>query len=175
MPVMRDEDHGNAEPALWRREGAFIAPRPGLWDWLRDPHAVAAMLGAVPAWAGLALFAGGHMSAPSTVASWLSLVGVHPLVEEVLFRGLLHGQLLRLTRGGRAGEITLANIGTTMAFVMVHLAVQPAPWAIAVAAPSLVLGHLRERFASVLPAIVMHAYYNAGFGLIAWWLHQDAL
>ena len=39
---------------------------------------------------------------------------------------------------------------------------------VAVAVPSLVLGHLRERFASVWPAVGVHAVYNAGFGLIAW-------
>ena len=45
-------------------------------------------------------------------------------------------------------------------------------WALAVALPSLVFGHLRERFSSVLPAILMHVTYNAGFALTAWWAHR---
>ncbi|HUW00197.1 MAG TPA: CPBP family glutamic-type intramembrane protease [Gallionella sp.] len=36
------------------------------------------------------------------------------------------------------------------------------------AGPSLVLGHLRERLGSVWPAMLVHAVYNAGFGLTAW-------
>ncbi|WP_187272118.1 CPBP family glutamic-type intramembrane protease [Zeimonas arvi] len=34
-------------------------------------------------------------------------------------------------------------------------------------APSLIFGHLRERFDSVWPAVAMHALYNAGFGIAA--------
>ena len=39
--------------------------------------------------------------------------------------------------------------------------------ALATAAPSLLLVHLRERFGSVLPAMFVHAFFNAGFGLVA--------
>jgi membrane protease YdiL (CAAX protease family) len=59
----------------------------------------------------------------------------------------------------------------TVAFVLLHLRAQPLAWALAVAAPSLVFGHLRERFGSVWPAVLVHAVYNAGFGLTAWWGH----
>ena len=68
----------------------------------------------------------------------------------------------------------IANTATTLVFVVVHLPAQPAAWAVAVAVPSLVFGHLRERFGSVLPAVAMHAYYNAGFGLVAWLLRDAA-
>jgi Type II CAAX prenyl endopeptidase Rce1-like len=49
-----------------------------------------------------------------------------------------------------------------------HLFAQPMLWTVSAAAPSMVLGHLRERFGSLLPVILLHAYYNAGFALSAW-------
>ncbi len=61
-----------------------------------------------------------------------------------------------------------ANGLTTLAFVAAHLPAQPMAWALAVAVPSLVLGHLRERFASVWPAVWLHMVYNAGFSGAAW-------
>ncbi len=45
-----------------------------------------------------------------------------------------------------------------------HVGTQPLGWALAVAIPSLVFGHLRERFGSVWPAVIVHIVYNAGFG-----------
>jgi hypothetical protein len=30
---------------------------------------------------------------------------------------------------------------------------------------------MRERFGSVWPAVFVHAIYNAGFALAAWWVH----
>ena len=92
--------------------------------------------------------------------------------EELLFRGVLQGEALRLTtRDGptlRLGPLSLANVLVTLAFVALHMRAQPLAWALAVAVPSLVFGHLRERFASVWPAVLVHVVYNAGFGLAAW-------
>ncbi len=66
---------------------------------------------------------------------------------------------------------TLANLWTTAGFVALHFAAQPPGWALAVALPSLVFGHIRERFGSVVPAITLHALYNAGFAVVALWVH----
>ena len=65
------------------------------------------------------------------------------------------------------GPVTLANALVSVAFVLLHLRAQPLAWALAVAGPSLVLGHLRERFGSVWPAMLVHALYNVGFGFTA--------
>jgi membrane protease YdiL (CAAX protease family) len=128
---------------------------------------VVALLGALPALLLLATLAGERMAPPATTPAWIAWLLVQPVAEECVFRGLLQGQLLRLTSRRRAGPVTLANALATGAFVLAHLAVQPVPWALAVAVPSLVFGHLRERFASVVPAIVLHAAYNAGFAGLA--------
>lgn len=154
------------------QECGLTRPGPGWWTWLGDAHAVAALLAALPVWLALGLAVGGQMYLPVGWAAWMSLILVQPAAEELVFRGVLQGQLLRLSRARRAGPFTLANLATTLGFVGMHLLVQPPAWALAVALPSLVFGHLRERFASVMPAMLLHACYNAGFGLVAWWVHR---
>lgn len=137
-----------------------------------DTHLALALLAAPPVWFALFLWAQPSMRVPQGVWVWCSLVLVQPCVEEWVFRGLLQGQALRLTtrhgQPARLGPITSANALVTLVFVALHLMAQPVVWAVAVAVPSLVLGHLRERFHSVWPAVFVHATYNAGFGLVAW-------
>ncbi len=147
-------------------------PRPRVLGWPPDGQLLLAMAAALPVWLLLGLTMGPAMTLPATVWAWASLLLVQPLLEELVFRGLLQGQALAwLQREGRAmrlGPLTLANGLVTLAFVALHLRAQPLAWALAVAVPSLVFGHLRERFASVWPAVGLHAFYNAGFGLTAW-------
>jgi membrane protease YdiL (CAAX protease family) len=111
------------------------------------------------------------MYLPAGLVSWLSFALWQPLIEEVVFRGILQGQALRLwTRNGeprRLGPITLANLLVTLAFVALHLRVQPLAWALAVSVPSLVFGHLRERMSSVWPAVLVHSIYNTAFAVTA--------
>ena len=147
-------------------------PGPGWWAWLRDTHAMLALLAAVPVWLALALWAGAYMRYPAGMWAWASLLLVQPVLEELVFRGILQGQALRLMalngEPRRLGPVTLANVLVTVGFVALHLRAQPLAWALAVAGPSLVLGHLRERLGSVWPAMLVHVIYNAGFGLTAW-------
>jgi uncharacterized protein len=147
-------------------------PGPAWFQWLGDSHFVFAALAAAPAWVALAYLAGERMRADMAIAALVSLVVVQPVIEELVFRGALQGYLLERGFARRIGPVSLANLGTTAAFVALHFATQPAAWAIAVTAPSLVFGHLRERFGSVLPAIAMHSLYNAGFAATAWWVHR---
>lgn len=156
----------------WAHEAGLGWPQPRLWRWPPDAHLAAALALALPAWGVLGLTVGQAMYLPVTVWAWASLVLVQPLLEELVFRGLLQGQALAwLQRGGQPmclGPLTLANVLVSIAFVALHLSAQPLAWALAVVLPSLVFGHLRERFASVWPAVGLHMFYNAGFGLTAW-------
>ncbi|MDE2418562.1 MAG: JDVT-CTERM system CAAX-type protease [Burkholderiales bacterium] len=156
------------------QECGFTWPRPGVWSWPPDAHIALALLVALPVWGALGLFLGPHLRAPAGWLAWVSLVLVQPLLEELVFRGLLQGQALRLVSANgqprRLGPLTMANMLVTLGFVALHLRAQPLAWALAVALPSLVLGHLRERTGSVWPAVLVHAFYNAGFGLTAWLL-----
>jgi hypothetical protein len=153
-------------------ESGLTRPQPPLRAWPPDAHLALALLAAIPVWLALAVWAGPHMRVPLGLWAWVSLVAVQPLLEELVFRGILQGQALAwLGHQGkprRLGPLTWANVLVTLAFVLLHLRAQPLAWALAVAVPSLVLGHLRERFASVWPAVGVHAVYNAGFGLTAW-------
>jgi hypothetical protein len=82
------------------RHGAFLfldRPRAALIRWPPDAHLVLALALAVPVWAALGLLAGPHMYLPSGWTGWLSFALAYPLVEELLFRGILQGELLRLT------------------------------------------------------------------------------
>jgi membrane protease YdiL (CAAX protease family) len=161
----------SSHPTL-ARECGLQRPGPGWWAWLRDTHAMLALLAAVPVWLALALWAGAYMRYPTGVWAWASLLLVQPVLEELVFRGILQGQALRLMalngEPRRLGPVTLANVLVTVGFVALHLRSQPLAWALAVAGPSLVLGHLRERLGSVWPAMLVHVIYNAGFGLTAW-------
>jgi membrane protease YdiL (CAAX protease family) len=168
MPILPDQ---SSHPTLVRECG-LQRPRQGWWAWLRDTHAILALLAAVPVWLALALWAGAYMRYPAGMWAWGSLLLVQPVLEELVFRGILQGQALRLMalngEPRRLGPVTLANVLVTVGFVALHLRAQPLAWALAVAGPSLVLGHLRERLGSVWPAMLVHVIYNAGFGLTAW-------
>lgn len=101
--------------------------------------------------------------------SWLLLLGFtlwQPLVEELLFRGLVQGQLLRLSRGGRARYgVTPANAITSLLFTSLHFFHHPPLWAAAVIVPSVLFGYFRERHHSVYPAVALHVLFNGGYAL----------
>ncbi|MDF0667025.1 MAG: JDVT-CTERM system glutamic-type intramembrane protease [Nitrospira sp.] len=93
-----------------------------------------------------------------SVAVW------YPLWEELLFRGLLQGELIE--RGwirpwlcGLSG----ANISVSLFFAVFHLWSHRPIWAVLVFFPSLVFGLLRDRFGSTVPSILMHMWYNGGY------------
>lgn len=151
-----------------REDCGLVAPCPSPWAWPPDVHLVVAIVAAVPVWLALGIFAGERLRVPASAFAWVSLVLIQPLLEELVLRGVLQGQLLRLTRRRRLGPVSVANVVTTAVFVALHVPTQHLGWALAVAPPSLVFGHLRERFASVWPAVAMHGLYNAGLGLTAW-------
>lgn len=162
-------------PSLWQTAG-LQAPQPAPWRWPPDAALALALLAAVPVWVLLGALVGPAMRVPLGWWAWLSLVAVQPLLEELVFRGVLQGLALEtLARQGRPlrwGPLTLANALVSLGFVLLHLRAQPLAWALAVLGPSLLLGWLRERYTSVWPSVLVHAVYNAGFGLTAWWVQR---
>lgn len=103
---------------------------------------------------------------PTLLSGWLLLrfILVQPIVEEIVFRGMMLGWLQgKLPQ--RYGPITLANLLTAMAFSAAHLFSHPPLWALSVLVPGLIFGYFRERFDALWPAIVLHVWYNAGFFL----------
>ena len=104
---------------------------------------------------------------PAKAALLLSLVVWQPLLEEMLFRGVIQGQL-RQARWGKAEwlGISYANLLTSTLFALSHLLYHTPLWALAVFVPSLIFGHLRDRYGSIYPALLVHIFYNAGYFLL---------
>ena len=93
---------------------------------------------------------------------WLSLVIWQPIVEEILFRGILQGQLIKTRWGPHAFmRITAANVVTSMLFAAIHMVNNSPLFALAVFVPSLVFGYFRDSCNSVYPPILLHAAFNA--------------
>lgn len=144
-------------PDRWRP----IYPQLGLLG--RDPHVWLVLLGTLASgillwWWMPAGYARPIAADPWRLAGFLLL---YPLVEEWVFRGLLQGELLQRGWGRRLHlGISRANLVTSLLFVALHLVNHPPAWALAVLLPSLVLGHLRERHGSLLPALLLHPLFN---------------
>ena len=101
----------------------------------------------------------------SSVATIIFLTVVwHPILEEILFRGVVQGTLFHKSWGSKyfAG-LSAANWITSILFFSAHLLFQPWMWTISVLIPSLVYGFFRDRYANIYPCIILHAFYNGGF------------
>jgi CAAX protease family protein len=135
-----------------------------------DRHFAAALAAGPVAWIALALALNVQPS-PAWILGdpvrALSLVVAWPLLEEALFRGGVQPALLRTRFGAReAWGLSTANVVTSVLFAAAHLATQAPEWAAAAFVPSLVFGHFRERYGSIVPGAALHVFYNAGYFLL---------
>jgi uncharacterized protein len=130
---------------------------------LRDGQFVAALIAALLFWFVLAA------SGVAPKSNWslgvaLSLFFLQPLIEELIFRGMLQGELLRQIWGRKKWlGISAANAVTSIAFTALHFLSHPPLWAAGVLIPSLLFGHFRERNNSLYPPLCLHIYYNTGY------------
>jgi membrane protease YdiL (CAAX protease family) len=84
--------------------------------------------------------------------------------EELLFRGVLQGYVRQYAWGRRGWYgLTGANVLVSVLFVLGHFVTHPPWWALAVLGPSLLFGWMRDHYGTVYPAMVLHAWYNAGY------------
>lgn len=132
-------------------------------DPLRDVQLLVILIGSLLTGIGLWL-ALPHGFAADTVASPLLLLNVlllYPLVEEWLFRGVIQVALLnRPALAIRDLGISRANLITSALFVGLHMVNHSPGWALAVLVPSLTLGHMRERYHSLVAPIALHILFN---------------
>lgn len=100
-------------------------------------------------------------SAPSRIAL---VVLAYPIVEEWLFRGIIQpaiSERLKVSASsGKRPGISAGNFHTSLLFALAHLIQHPPPLALATFFPSLVFGFFRDRYSSVVPAVVLHVAYN---------------
>jgi membrane protease YdiL (CAAX protease family) len=92
---------------------------------------------------------------------------VYPILEEIVFRGLLQGILLKQPwgRNSRFG-ITSANIVASVLFTALHVIRRAGAMSAAVFLPSLIFGYFRDRYGNLYAPIALHVFYNAGFVLL---------
>lgn len=97
--------------------------------------------------------------------SWMQLLSLiiwQPFIEEVLFRGIIQGQLRKQDWGKRSWlSISSANAITSVLFVMIHMINSTPVFALTLLAPSLVFGYFRDYCNSIYPSIIIHSSYNA--------------
>ena len=125
-----------------------------------------AMVAGVGFWTGLWLAVPVQPITPDQLLSpvFFSLVLWQPILEEFLFRGCLQGQLRQPAWGQRQWcGVTVANGLTSLLFAAGHGWHHAPLWAAAVLWPSLLFGYFRDRYGSVYPCMVLHAFYNAGY------------
>lgn len=127
-----------------------------------------------PTWLGGLIIAAAYGWLQGGITPGLSvlalLVVAYPILEEIVFRGLIQPALATPTRGLRIGPLTLANGLTSILFAAMHLLNHPPLHAALVLLPSLVFGVFRDRSASVLPGMFLHVTWNAAVLLtpLAW-------
>jgi len=96
---------------------------------------------------------------------FLKLVLIIPILEELVFRGLIQEHIYRYTQS-RWGMLSVANLITSLLFTAMHFFFHAPLWAMAVIFPSLLFGYFRERHASLVTPIILHVFYNLGYFLI---------
>jgi membrane protease YdiL (CAAX protease family) len=118
------------------------------------------------------LDAGGALAVPTAQASLRTaflLLWAAPVLEELAFRGALR-DLCRAAMGKLSwrdnSPLTLPNLLTSIAFAACHLAHQPPLLAASLLVPSLLLGRVREITHSLLPCILLHAWFNLCFLMV---------
>lgn len=100
---------------------------------------------------------------------FLLLSFVYPVLEEIVFRGLLQGTLLKWGAGRKRWRgITLSNGVTSIIFMLAHFVSHAWNWAVAVLAPSLIFGYFRDKYQSIMPSIILHIFYNFVYFLFFW-------
>jgi CAAX protease family protein len=149
----------------------WLLARWGLSRWTpfhRDPWFLAAIAAGFAFWLALFPWLRTPLRAPLGAAMLVSVLLWQPLIEELVFRGVMQGQLRASAWGqSRLLGLTHANWLASGIFTALHFLQHPPLWACGVLVPSLIFGFFRDRHGSVYPSMALHIYYNAGYFLTA--------
>lgn len=141
----------------------------GLHRWppfIKDRYYWLALLAGVAAFLIVWLTVAPTFSVTGRSISEVILAGIfyYPLLEEILFRGIIQGGLSKKAWGKKTYlHLTIANLLTSVLFTAAHIWYQPVLWALMLIVPSMIFGFFRDRYGSIYPSIGLHMFYNAGF------------
>ena len=99
-------------------------------------------------------------------ADYLLPVLFYPVLEEIVFRGLLQELAQEFISRRTFGPLSLANLLTSLVFTGFHFLNHAPLWAALVFFPSLVFGFFKDRYGTLTAPILLHGFYNAGFLLL---------
>jgi membrane protease YdiL (CAAX protease family) len=88
---------------------------------------------------------------------------LYPVVEELVFRGLVQDLAHRHLSPWRLGPLSHANLLTSLLFTALHFINHAPLWAAAVFCPSLVFGFFKDRTGKLTAPIILHVFYNSGY------------
>ena len=88
---------------------------------------------------------------------------VYPVLEEIVFRGLIQELVHDYLSKAVLGPVSIANLLTSLLFTGMHFVYHPPLWAALVFFPSLVFGFFKDRTRGLTAPIILHVFYNAGF------------
>jgi membrane protease YdiL (CAAX protease family) len=121
------------------------------------------LIAPLPVWLWLYITKG--VTGITDLSVLLTLVLLFPIIEEILFRGFIQSFLAKRLHQ-RWSIISLANVLSSILFVLAHFINHPPVCALAVLIPSLVFGYIQERTNNLAAPIALHSTYNAGFFLL---------
>ncbi len=128
------------------------------------PPALLAVTWLVPSW---------HQHVVINTALLFSFIVWQPVIEEVLFRGIIQGQLIKNNWAKlNCYGFSLANAITSLLFMSMHLINHSVFWAVSVILPSLVFGYFRDKYSQIYPALILHSSYNTFYLLTGVLLNQ---
>ena len=104
-----------------------------------------------------------------TPVAFIIPVFIYPILEEIVFRGAVLEFLHKKIPGILFFYLTKANVITSILFTALHFFYHPPLWASAVFIPSLVFGFLKECYQNLVPPILLHVFFNAGY----YWLFTN--
>jgi len=134
-----------------------------LW---RDPLFLLAVLAGLVSW--LVLYV---IQQPAVQWNWplvrpwqfLLPVLLYPVIEEIVFRGLIQELVRDYISRLSLGPVTMANLLTSLLFAGLHFIYHAPLWAALVFFPSLVFGFFKDRTDRLVAPIILHVFYNAGY------------
>jgi hypothetical protein len=132
----------------------------------QDPLFLAAVLAGLVTW--LVLY---FIQQPAVQWNWplirpwqfLLPALLYPVVEEIVFRGLLQELIRDYISRQSLGPVTIANLLTSLLFTALHFIYHLPLWAALVFFPSLVFGFFKDRTHRLVAPITLHVFYNAGY------------